>query len=202
MLGSEPYKYFKNMNWIIKKLVKLFFNNLYKVRPPESVNYYKTQEFARARLVNAKDGSLQMEIKGEKYPFAGFPRGHVLTGPLANLKKKVKDMVFNQVFDEISKMTEEMKHDILPDEKCAPAIREMARVFDKLENMEVVEDMKGRIRLIKKVLIFFLQEDDAYRFRAQYFLSEIDQKKVALSKADKYYARGKYWKTDYDQFDY
>ena len=190
------------MNWIIKKLIKFFFNQLYKIRPPESVNYYKTQEAARARLVTAEDGSLKMEIKGEKYAFNGFPRGHVLTGPLANLKKKVKDLVFNQVFEEISKMTEEMKHDILPDEKCAPAIREMARVFDKLEHMEIVEDMKGRIRLIKKVLIFFLQEDDAYRLRAQYFLSEINQNKVKLDKSDKYYARGKYWKVDYDRFEY
>ena len=186
------------IKWIIKK----FFNFVYKIKPPESVQYYKTSEFARARLITADDGSLKMDIKGEKYPFNGFPRGHVLVGPLAGLKKKVKDMVFNQVFAEIDKMYEGMKHDIMPDEKCAPAIREMARVFDKMENMEVVDDMKGRIKLIKKVLIFFLQEDDAYRFRAQYFLSEIDQKKVALSKSDKYYARGKYWKTDYDKFDY
>src|SRR3972149_337416 len=150
MLGSEPYKYFKNMNWIIKKLVKLFFNNLYKVRPPESVNYYKTQEFARARLVNAKDGSLQMEIK----------------------------------------------HDSLPVEKMPPAVRHIWETLEKLEEMEVVEDMKARIRLIRKVLCFFLESDDAYRFRAQMFLDLIDQKKIALSKSDLYFARGKYWKAD------
>lgn len=190
------------MNKIIRWCVKKFFNTLYKVKPPESVSYYKHGEFARARLKNAEDGSLQMEIKGEKYPFAGFPRGHVLVGPLAKLKNKVKNMVFNQVFEEIEKMSNEMQYDMLPPERCAPAVREIHRVMDKLENMEIVDDMKGRIRLIKKVLTFFLQEDDAYRFRAQYFLSQIDQKKVALSKSDKYYARGKYWKTDYDRFDY
>lgn len=190
------------MKWIIKKLVKFFFNRYYKIKPPESVHYYKTAEFARARLMNAEDGSLQMEIKGEKYPFAGFPRGHVLTGPLAKLKKTIKDTVFNQVFAQIEEMMKEMSPDILPDERCAPAIREMARMFDELMEMEVVEDMKGRIRLIKKVIIFFLQEDDAYRFRAQHFLSNIDQKKVALSKGDLYYSRGKYWKPDYHRYDY
>jgi hypothetical protein len=99
-------------------------------------------------------------------------------------------------------MADQYGPDMLPPEKCAPAIREIHRVLDKMEHMEVTEDMRGRIRLIKKVLTFFLQEDDAYRFRAQYFLSEIDQKKIALSKSDKYYARGKYWKVDYDKFDY
>lgn len=190
------------MNKIIRWCVKKFFNTFYKIRPPESVQYYKHGEFARARLVNASEGHLQMEIKGEKYPFEGFPRGHVLTGPLSKLKKKVKDMVFNQVFAEIENMSKDMQYDMLPPERCAPAVREIHRVLDDLEHMEIVEDMKGRIRLIKKVLTFFLQEDDAYRFRAQYFLSHINQKKVALSKSDKYYARGKYWKVDRDKFDY
>ncbi len=190
------------MKYIIKKLVKLFFNSYYKIKPPESVQYYKTGEFAKARLLNAKDGSLQMEIKGEKYPFAGFPRAHVLTGPLAALKHKIKNMVFNQVFEEIDKMAKEYNSEMLPPEKMCPAVREMHRVMDDLENMEVVDDMKGRIKLIKKVLTFFLQEDDAYRFRAQYFLSHIDQSKVKLSKSDKYYARGKYWKVDADHYDY
>lgn len=180
----------------------MFFNRLYRIKPPEMVSYWKRDKAARARLINAKDGSIQMEIEGEKYPFAGFPRGHVLTGPLARIKKAVKDMVFNQVFNEIEKMVQQDEADMLPPEKCAPAVREIHRVLDKLEHMEVTDDMKARIRLIKKVLTFFLQEDDAYRFRAQYFLSQIDQKKVALSKADKYFARGKYWKVDYDKFDY
>lgn len=190
------------MKTIITWCVKKFFNIFYKVKPPESVSYYKKAEAARARLVKAPHGGLQMEIKGEKYKFEGFPRGHVLVGPLAKLKKKVKDMVFNQVFAEIEKMASEMEHDMLPAERMCPAVKEINRGLEELEHMEVVEDMKGRIRLIRKVLTFFLQEDDAYRFRAQHFLSNLDKKKVALSKADKYYARGKYWKVDYQKFDY
>src|SRR3990167_1211777 len=184
------------MKWIIRKCIKMFFNNLYKIKPPESVKYYKTKEAARARLMNAPDGSLQMEIQGEKYPFKGFPRGHILTGPLATLKKEIKDMVFNQIFGEIEKMYDGMKLNALPIEKCCPAVREMDRVFEKLTHMEVSDDMKGRINLIRKVIIFFLQEDDAYRYRAMAFLSMIDQKKIALTKEDMYFARAKYWKPD------
>ena len=190
------------MNKIITWCVKKFFNTFYKIKPPEAVSYYRKSEAARARLIRASHGGLQMEIKGEKHKFEGFPRGHVLVGPLAKLKNKVKNMVFNEVFKQIEEMAKESEHDMLPAERMCPAVKEINRVMDILENMEVVDDMKGRMRLIKKVLTFFLQEDDAYRFRAQYFLSHIDQKKVALSKADKYFARGKYWKTDYDHYDY
>lgn len=174
----------------------------YKVKPPESVQYGKKAEWAKARLTNAKDGSLQMEIKGEKYPFAGFPRAHVLTGPLAALKHKVKNMVFNQVFEEIDRMAKDMNSEMLPPEKMCPAIRELNRVLQELEDAEVVEDMKARIRLIKKVFTFFLQEDDAYRYRFQWVIERLDKSKVKLSKSDKYYFRGKYFKVDHGHYDY
>ena len=183
-------------------ITKLFFNWFYRFKPPEVVQYWKHKNAARARLGHNDDGSIHMEIEGEKYLYPGFPRGYILTGPLAKIKHKMKNMVFNQAFAEMEKMVSENKYDILPDDRCAPAVREMARVFDVLIEMEVVDDMKKRMQLIKKVLIFFLQEDDAYRFRAQKFLELIDQEKIKLSKADKYYARAKYWKTDYDKFDY
>lgn len=200
------------MNWIIRKLVKFFFNLKFRIKEPEMVEYWrKSSDPARARLRNAKDGSLEMEIKDEKYAFPGFPRGHILTGPLAGLKKKVKDMLFNQIFAEIDKMSQEMKHDVMPPERMPLAVRHIWETFEKLEHMEVTDDMKGRIKLIKKVLCFFLCEDDAYRFRAQMFLDLIDQKTVALTKQDLYYARAKYWKPDrykkiggkwFDAYDY
>lgn len=190
------------MKYVIRKLIKFFFNTYYRIKPPEMAKYWRTKESAPAKLTEGEDGSLQMHIQGEKYPLYAFPRGHVLMGPLAKLKQKVKDMVFNQAFKEIGEMYKDVKYDVFPIEKCAPAIREMARVFDKMEHMEIQEDMKARMRLLKKVVLWFLQEDDAYRFRAQYFLSEINQNKVKLSKADKYWARAKYWKCDYDRFDY
>lgn len=166
------------------------------------VSYWKRADGARAKILTGKEGEYLMEIDGEKYPYPGFPRGHVLTGPLAKLKKSVKNMVFNQVFAELEKMASEMKADMLPPEKMVPAVRELWRGLEELENAEVVPDMKARIRLIKLVLTFFLQEDDAYRFRFQWLFPKLDMDKIKLTKADKYYFRGKYFKVDHDHYDY
>ena len=183
---------------MIKFIVKLFFNTWYRLKPPPSVGYWKRSTSERARVVKGKDGSIQMEIVGEKEALPGFPRGHVLSGPLAKVKHKIKNAVFNEVFAEMDKYG----HDVIPPEKMAPAVRELWRVLEDLEHAEVVPDMKGRIKLIRRVICFFLQEDDAYRFRWQWAMERMNMKKVKLSKADKYYFRGKYFKVDHDKFDY
>ena len=182
----------------LKQLLKPVTNLYYRIRPPEMVNYWKKGDNALARVVHDKDGALKMDIKGEKYLFPGFPRGHILEGPLAKLKHKAKNVIFNQVFEEMQKHTADM----VPPEKMVVPVREIWRVLEELENAEVVPDMKERIKLIKKVLCFFLQEDDAYRFRAQWVFERLNKKKIKLSKADKYYFRAKYFKVDHDKFEY
>ncbi len=183
-------------------MFKWFTNWLYKVSPPKVVHYQNWGDGVKAKVGYAEDGSYKMDVQGEEYPYPGFPRGHVLSGPLAKIKHSVKNMVFNQVFAEIEKMAKEYDADMMPAEKMAPAVRELYRVMQVLENAEVVDDMKKRIHLIKVVMTFFLQEDDAYRFRWQWLMEHLDMKKVKLSEADKYYFRGKYFKVDHDKFDY
>src|SRR3990167_8883566 len=80
------------------KLIRSIFNKLYKVRLPEMVQYWKTGDLARAKLTTLKDGSYAMIIEGEKYPLYGFPRGPILFGPLARLKHKGKNLIFNEVW--------------------------------------------------------------------------------------------------------
>src|SRR3990167_8565576 len=133
------------MYFILNKIIKGFFNLRYRLKPPEMVSYWLRGDSARARVLNAEDGSIQMEIEGEKYKYPGFPRGHVLTGKLADLKHKIKNMVFNQAFAEIEKMAEDSKYDMAPKEKMVPALRHIYETFEKLEEMEVVPDMKARI---------------------------------------------------------
>ncbi len=183
-------------------MFKRIRNWWYKTRPPGTVKYWNWGQGVKAKVGYAEDGSYKMDVQGEDYAYPGFPRGHVLTGPLAKLKHSVKNMVFNQVFAEIEKMAKEYSSDMMPPEKMAPAVRELWRCLDRLENAEVVDDMKKRIHLIKIVMTFFLQEDDAYRFRWQWLMEHLDIKKVKLSEADKYYFRGKYFKVDHDLFDY
>lgn len=186
------------MNFLKRKLIKLFFNFWFKIKPPEMVEYWKRKDTARAKVFRDEDGSIKMQIEGEKYAYPGFPRGHVLYGSLASLKKKIKNAVFNEVFAEMQKALPDM----IPPEKMAVSVRELWRVLEDLENAEVVPDMKGRISLIKKVLCFFLQEDDAYRLRWQWAMEKLNMNKIKLSKADKYYMRGKYFKVDHDRWDY
>lgn len=181
---------------MLSLLTKTYYNILCRFRPPEMVQYWKDGDKARARVVENETGEYGMDIEGEKYRYPGFPRGHVLTGSFARMKKGLKEFLLNKAFAEMERMYADSKEDMLPPEKMVPAVRHIWETFEKLENCEVNDDMRGRIGLIKKVFCQILQEDDAYRFRGQLFLYLIDQKKVKLSKADLYYARGKYWKPD------
>lgn len=187
---------------IKKRIIKFFFNRWYKIKPPEMAVNWQKGKMARAKVTKSETGSLEMHVEGEKYPHPGFPRGYVLNSTLGKLKKKVKDSIFNDAFEAISEMMEESKHDMLPPERMTPAVQELWRAFEELENAEVTEDMKGRINLIKRVLCFFFQEDDSYRFRAQWLYERIDGKKFRLSKADKYWFRAKYFKVDHPRYDY
>ena len=258
------------------------------------VNYWKTGDMARAKLVTMEDGSYAMLIEGEKYPLYGFPRGPVLFGPLAKLKNLAKNLIFNQVWKMLEeKQTDEeinnyifkvalpvvleeikkMKYDMFPPEKLCPAMRELWRalsviekripdklsqeefrtlkegitfffqeddayrfrlqwmskyvdpknilrrlyyfikrkqysfaeelktVFEFLDNAEITPDMKGRSVLIKRILLFFMK-DPSFSDLMEDIVIELDWKKMYLSKADRYYFRGKYFKVDLENFDY
>jgi len=176
--------------WLTKK----FFNWYFSIKPPEQVRYYKHKSKERAKLVHNKDGTLEMAIEGEKYHFPGFPRGHVLMGSLASLKQTMKQTVFN----ELSKVIPDM----VPEEQMCPFVKEIYRVMTLIENAEITPDMKSEMHNMKKILCFFLQEDDSYRFRVQWILERLNMKKIKLSKADKYYFRAKWFKVEHDIYDY
>lgn len=70
-----------------------------------------------------------------------------------------------------------------------------------LEHAELIGDMKERQRLLLRILSALLK-DPGIREAFGLFCKELDWKKVALSKADKYFFRGKYFKVDYPWFEY
>ena len=275
------------------KVIRWFFNRFYRVRMPEMVRYWQNGDTARAKLVTI-NGAYAMVIEGEKYPLWGFPRGPVLYGPLARLKNVAKNLVFNatwklledkrpdkeieeylfglafpMVIEEIKKI----KYDMFPPDKLCPAVQELWRAMTVVEKQIPDLAVREDIKTLKEGFTFFLQEDDAYRFRFQwaakyinpknplrrlYYLlkrkkysfkdelklvfsflghaeitpdmkgravliqrillflldkadfgefvervmKEINWKKLYLSKADKYYLRGKYFKCDLESFDY
>ena len=70
-----------------------------------------------------------------------------------------------------------------------------------LENAEVIGDMKERQRLLKRILMFVL-EDQRIKECFDIFIKEVDWKKIRLTKADKYFFRAKYFKVDYPEYQY
>lgn len=215
----------------------------------------------------------------EKYPFPGYPRGHLLYGTLSPLKHWIKNWVFNdswamlesgatneevasrfkeETLSRILELGNKAKYDMYPIHKQVPPIREVHRAWTKvskghpreeelrefrdivcyilneddgyrfrfqwmaewfplwvkknpikyievalnmMEHAEVVNDMKERIRLLRRVsLVLFA--DQGIRSGFTDFAQEIDWRKIKLSKADKYYFRAKYFKVDYRKFDY
>jgi hypothetical protein len=276
------------------KIIRLFFNRLYKIRLPQMVKYWKDGDSARAKLAVLQDGSYAMFIEGEKYPLYGFPRGPVLFGPLARLKYLAKNLVFNETWRRLEENQSEddillyifsdvrpillqeirkMKYDMFPPERLCPAIKELWRGMTVIEEGIKVKSLQEDFKTLKEGLTFFLQEDDSYRFRLQWMakfinpknpwrklyyiikrkpysfkeelksvfdligdaeivpdmkgreklikrivmffleqkelevwvekiIKELDWNKIELSKADTYYFRGKYFKVDHANFDY
>jgi len=192
-------------------LTRTYFNTLYRFRPPKFVSYWRKSKGALARVKKHDKGHYEMQVAGEDESMPGFPRGPVLFSSVGKLKHLAKTEIFNAFAAKFAEIKTELKTDMVEPDKMVPAVKHIWDTFEKLEQMEVTEDMKGRIKLMKEVICFLLDSDDAYRFRTQMFLYLLNQKKVKLSKQDIWYARGKYWKPDrymkifgkvYDKYEY
>ena len=61
--------------------------------------------------------------------------------------------------------------------------------------------MKERVRLFRRIVLLILQ-DEKIRECFEALCKEMNWNKLKLSKADKYFFRGKYFKVDFDKFDY
>lgn len=75
------------------------------------------------------------------------------------------------------------------------------KILAFIEHAEVVDDMKERQRLLRRVVMKML-EDDRFRKAFLAFWKECDWSKVKLTEGDKYHFRAKYFKVDLDKFEY
>lgn len=80
-------------------------------------------------------------------------------------------------------------------------IKFFEKSLSMIEHAEVIGDMKERMRLLKRILMLVL-EDESVKKQFVALFREIDWGKVRLTKGDKYHFRGKYFKVDYQLFDY
>jgi len=80
-------------------------------------------------------------------------------------------------------------------------VKSFSYALKMLEHGEVIGDMKEKQRLLRRILLLAL-EDKNIRDKFIKLFKEIDWKKVKLTKADKYFFRGKYFKVDLDTLTY
>ncbi len=147
-----------------------------------------TSTKAKVTTIQKRQGHYVMYMKGEKYPFPGYPRGVLLYGPLSPLKHEIKNQIFNYTWYELEKPLTPVGHeeiilhlkhtvlpnimaifnkgryDLVPPDRLQPPVKELWRA------LSVVEQKTGStfVRDIKELLCFILEEDDAYRFRFQW----------------------------------
>lgn len=240
-------------------MLTFFYKWWYKFHEPEMVTWWQTKEAVQAKVTTDKDGSYIMWMEGEKYPFPGYPRGHLLYGTLSKLKHEIKVQLFNENYwrlergepiqlgtalKNIYELAEKSKYDMMPPDKLSPAMKELYKSlshpiwrdiltyifqeddgyrfrlqwiipylskkdpigsFDKamemLEHGEVVEDMKDRVRLIRRILLEIWKDPEYAKYWID-FVQNADLNKLKLSKADKYFFRAKYFKVDYPYKEY
>ena len=70
-----------------------------------------------------------------------------------------------------------------------------------IEHAEVIGDMKERIRLLRRILMLALKDENIFAY-FQKFSKECDWNKVLIRKSDMYHFRAKYFKADHDILEY
>jgi len=162
-------------------------------RPPDRVQYGDKKGREKAYpFVDEKTGEMKLRIKGEKEDLRCFPRHHVLHGPMVELKRRMKNLIIESLAEHIERTVKYKRSE----SQWAIPIKELARVFDLWIEAEDEPSMRQLVKQLRDPICMLLQEDDAWRFRLQWFLQHLDMKKVRLDKSDKYYFRAKSFKVD------
>lgn len=162
------------------------------------------------RIVVPQKGGVDVYIKGLKYPIAQYPyRPMVKTaciikrmsmilmhffGSLMN-KRGIIGLIFlkRSIGDLIPKLIILFSLVIgsrrLRERYYSHSVREIYRAFNIMAEREIPKERKERWIRIRDIACLVLEFDNAYRSRLQDFLSEIDIKKIKLTKRDLFFAR-------------
>ena len=143
------------------------------------------------KIAKDEEGKGKMtQIIGEKYAIRGNP-----TRPALLALNPIKALVDKLIG---SKLPSLIIHE-RPNSELSRPVREVARVFDLLIEAEKLESNQQRWRNYKKVIIFFLDNDIAYRYRWQWFMERLDMSKIKLDKGDKYFFRIKNFRVELEE---
>lgn len=77
----------------------------------------------------------------------------------------------------------------------------LGKAFDTMVHCEVIDDMKDRIKLLKRIILLGLN-DKKIGTLFERLCRELNWKKIYLTKGDRFNFRGKYYKVDYRVLEY
>lgn len=170
------------------QFLKILYKLKYWRKKPEMVQYWMRSESVEAKAVKMPEGHSVLFMEGEKYPLLGVPRGTLLFGDLSPLKHMIKNRVFNDSWalledgkdpidnirkglDEVFALLDKGRFDLVPYMSLVPPVKELWRAMTVVE-----EKMGGRVKGLKEVICFILNEDDSYRFRVQWIVKFFGRK--------------------------
>lgn len=131
------------------------------------------------------EGGMLTHFPNAKKPFPGLP----LRENLERVKiiKAMFPIVLSTIYKQLKPHLPDTPH------YYSRAVREIYRLFTLAMERDL-PGMKERWRMIREIVCFFLEYDDAYRFRVQDILSELNKKQIKLDEIDQYWFSGKLYK--------
>ena len=164
---------------------------MFKLFKKEKVEYDGKGRSARCNMKINKYGQKEMEIEGEKYRSAGFPTAHMLGGKsFVRLKKLLSGTLIWAA--------ESCEPNMVSYTKMKEPVRAIYEAFEEMKKYDNSDMVTKVWKPAQTAICHIMQEDDAYCYRLQVFLEEISKRanRIKLSKADKYYFRGKIFDVD------
>ena len=162
------------------------------------------------KISTPKRGGIKTYIKGAKYPYPGYPdRDMIKTAciikkifimsirffsSMANRQEMIKLIILKKNIQKFFPNMLLLFANIIGSRRLkeryySHSVREIYRTFNVLIEREKNLDMRERWEKIRDVICLVLEFDSAYRSRAQDFLSELNIKKIKLTKGDLFFAK-------------
>jgi len=80
-------------------------------------------------------------------------------------------------------------------------VKDLDIALQEIEHAEIIGDMKLKIKLLRRILMLAL-EDEQIKESFNKLCKEMDWNKLKLKESDKFHFRGKWFRVDFDKFEY
>jgi len=125
-----------------------------------------------------KEGGVLSYLKGRKKPFPGFPHAE-LVATMGFIKRLIPSL--------LSGYYSLIKPKLIKPEKYSRPVREIYRIFNLLIERESDEGMKQKWIQMRDIICMILEFDNAYRFRFQDVVSEMNLEEIKPDENAQYY---------------